>query len=103
MARLIVLSMSLFFIVGCVGKNLGDHTTLWNSWIGSTKDDRVRELGVPTRCHQFKNGGEMCEWPYRTGINPVDNVSLSFNPKGVVCQWSYQGFYGERRSEASCQ
>ena len=103
MERLIVLILAVFLIVGCVGKSFGDHTTLWNSWVGSTKDDRVRELGIPTRCHQFKNGGEMCEWPYRTGIDGADIVNLSFNSKGIVCQWGYRGFYGDRRSEATCQ
>ena len=32
----------------------------------------------------------------------VDAVNLSFDQKGAVCQWSYRGFYGERRSEAKC-
>jgi len=98
----LVLTGAGLVLVGCWVKGIDDHVHRFDSWIASSKDDRVREMGIPLRCHQFKAGGEMCEWPYRIGPETIDTVNLTFDGKSSVCSWSYRGFYGERRSQATC-
>ncbi len=102
MTRVIVVLASSLLMIGCWVKGIDDHMHRFDGWIASTKDERVRELGIPLRCHQFKTGGEMCEWPYRVGLDAVDTINLSFDGKNTVCSWFYRGFYGERRSQATC-
>lgn len=89
-------------LVGCIGSALDDSAHKWDAWLGASKDDRVRELGIPTRCHAFRSGGEVCEWPLRTGPDTVDSISLTFDARGAACQWMYRGFYGDRRSQNGC-
>jgi len=76
-------------LAGCTGSALDDSAHKWDAWLGTSKDDRVRELGIPTRCHAFRSGGEVCEWSMRTGPDTVDSISLTFDPRGVACQWTY--------------
>ena len=54
-------------------------------WIGSTKDGRVKDQGIPTRCHMFKSGGEACEWPVMWAPNSVGTITMIFDSKGVAC------------------
>jgi len=89
-------------VAACTGSALDDSAHRWDSWLGTSKDERVRELGIPTRCHAFRSGGEVCEWPLRAGPDTVDTMSLTFDVRGVACQWAYRGFYGERRSQGTC-
>ena len=92
----------LMGLTGCVENALDDTAYKWDAWLGTSKDERVRELGIPTRCHAFRSGGEVCEVPLRAGPDTVDTISLSFDPRGAVCEWMYRGFYGEQRSQNSC-
>ncbi|MGC3973701.1 MAG: hypothetical protein QM771_04865 [Nitrospira sp.] len=49
-------------LAGCMNQEIHEYSPKWDSWMGSTKDDRIKEMGIPTRCHSFKDGGEVCEW-----------------------------------------
>ncbi len=88
---------------GCAEAPYGKSEQSWDSWIGSTKDDRVRDQGIPTRCHTFKNGGEACEWPIMWSPNNNGTITISFDGKGTACQWSYKDSYIERRSSQQCR
>ena len=92
----------LMGLTGCAESALDDSAYRWDAWLGASKDERVRELGIPTRCHAFRSGGEVCEWPLRAGPDTVDTISLTFDPRGTACEWMYRGFYGEQRSQTSC-
>src|SRR5829696_7643650 len=87
--RTVVAIMSLF-IWGCGVMPPNEKASQsWDAWIGTTKDDRVRDLGVPTRCHVFQSKGELCEWPilWQSGTG---TARLEFDAKGHVCQWTYR-------------
>lgn len=92
----------LLELAGCAGQTLDDASKKWDAWIGTTKDDRVRELGIPTRCHTFKGGGEVCEWPVKWAPDTTDTLALTFDSQGMVCQWTFRSLYGDRHSQGSC-
>lgn len=89
-------------LAGCVNQEIHEYSPKWDSWMGSSKDDRIKEMGIPTRCHSFKDGGEVCEWSIPQQDGRQDLIGLTFNPKGQACQWSYRGFYGMQKSKTSC-
>jgi len=89
-------------LAACTGSALDDSAHKWDAWLGTSKDDRVRELGIPTRCHAFRAGGEVCEWVVPVEGGGTETLGLNFDAKGTACQWTYRGFYGERRSQNSC-
>ncbi len=99
-----VLSLLLFGVVsiaGCVASY--DKAALsWDAWVGTSKDERVKDLGIPTRCHAFKAGGEACEWPIRWTPEAAGTLTLQFDAKGQTCQWVYRDPYGDRRSQQQC-
>lgn len=101
MKLLIVVAWSLL-LYGCAEGMAGKSDESWNTWIGSTKDDRVRDQGIPTRCHTFKSGGEACEWPIMWAPNSTGTITISFDSKGTACQWFYKDSYIERRSNQKC-
>jgi hypothetical protein len=70
--------------------------------MGSSKDDRIKDMGIPTRCHSFKDGSEVCEWTVPQQDGRQDLVGVTFNGKGQACAWSYRGFYGMQKSKQSC-
>jgi len=104
--RYVSFSLLVFaFVAGlaaCTGSALDDSAHKWDAWLGTSKDDRVRELGIPTRCHAFRAGGEVCEWVVPVEGGRTETLGLNFDAKGTTCQWTYRGFYGERRSQNSC-
>ncbi|MBI4001555.1 MAG: hypothetical protein HY348_07210 [Nitrospira defluvii] len=104
MTRLGCLSvaMGLLVLAGCAISDSAVHSSRWDGWIGTTKDSRVREMGIPLRCHTFKEGGELCEWNIMLDGGKTEIIGLQFDPKGVACQWSYRGFYGLESSKAKC-
>lgn len=55
-----LLSLSLMAVgltlAGCVNQEIHEYSPKWDSWMGSSKDDRIKEMGIPTRCHSFKDG-----------------------------------------------
>jgi hypothetical protein len=104
MKPLTIAAVMLLALSACAGHMLENASLKWDSWVGTTKDDRVRDLGIPARCHTFKSGGEICEWSmlWKGEVEMEENVSLLFDAKGIMCQWVYRGFYGERRSSSLC-
>ena len=87
---------------GCTESVYRQTEMSWNGWIGSTKDERVKDQGIPTRCHAFKSGGEACEWPITWAPNDTGIVTFSFDSTGTACQWTYKDSYSERRSKQRC-
>ncbi len=91
--------------IGAWGCGMGQYdraSGLWDSWIGSTKDHRVKDLGIPTRCHTFQSKGEVCEWPIQWAPDASGNITIQFDGKGLVCEWTYRDAYEMRRSESHC-
>jgi len=103
MGRLLVILAIGTSLYGCAETGYGKSDESWNTWIGTTKDDRVKDQGIPTRCHTFKSGGEACEWPVTWAPNSVGTITMTFDPKGIACQWSYKDVYIEKRSAQKCQ
>jgi hypothetical protein len=96
------LILATLLTAGCAGAIYDRAETSWNAWIGSSKDDRVKDLGIPTRCHTFKSGGEVCEWPVRWNAELGGTMTVQFDSRGNACQWTYRDLYEERRSRATC-
>lgn len=98
-----LLAAMVLGLAGCASQDLTEFATTWDSWIGTTKDDRVRSLGIPTKCYAFQGGGEVCEWtvPMEGGKN--ETLGLTFDEHAKTCQWAYRGFYGLRESHAKCR
>lgn len=96
-----MLALSLF---GCAGggADIKEASTKWDKWLGTHKDDRVRELGLPTRCYSFRNGAEMCEWSQQGEGGRMESMVIAFDQNGMACQWEYRDFYGQQRSKAVC-
>lgn len=55
-------TIGLLALAGCANQEIHEYSPKWDSWMGTSKDDRIKEMGIPTRCHSFKDGGEVCEW-----------------------------------------
>ncbi len=88
--------------IGCANTMYDTAAASWDTWIGVSKDDRVREMGIPTRCHTFKSGGESCEWPIRWNAETNGSMTVQFDSRGNACQWTYRDLYEERRSRHQC-
>ncbi|MGA6829181.1 hypothetical protein ACO9S2_16435 [Nitrospira sp. NS4] len=93
--------VSIFMMLGCASSYDKAFRT-WDSWIGSGKDDRVKDLGIPTRCHAFTKGGEACEWPVRWSPDATGTMTLQFDQKGLLCHWTYRDRFGDRPSQSQC-
>lgn len=91
-----------FTLSSCGGSAYGKSEQSWNTWLGTTKDERVRDRGIPTRCHTFKAGGEACEWPVMWAPGSTGTITMTFDNKGVACEWAYKDVYGENRSTQRC-
>ncbi len=89
-------------LTGCASTDVHEFVPKWDKWIGSTKDERIRELGIPNKCHTFKDGGEVCEWSVQQIDGRYETIGLTFNSSGKACEWSYRGFYGQQTSKAKC-
>jgi hypothetical protein len=46
----VMMVMLVVFLQGCAGGDIKEASAKWDKWLGTHKDDRVRELGLPTRC-----------------------------------------------------
>ncbi|MCC2640103.1 MAG: exported protein of unknown function [Nitrospira sp.] len=89
-------------LTGCLNQEIHEYSPKWDSWMGSSKDERIKEMGIPTRCHSFADGGEVCEWSIPQQDGRQELIGLTFDGKGKACQWSYRGFYGVQKSKQSC-
>jgi hypothetical protein len=98
----VALVAGLLTVAGCAGQEVNEYAPKWDAWMGSSKDERIREMGIPTKCHSFKDGGEVCEWSVQQQDGRQELIGLTFNAKGQACQWSYRGFYGIQKSKTSC-
>ena len=101
-SRLFTIIAAGLLLYGCAAPGLGTSEQSWNAWIGTTKDERVRDQGIPTRCHTFKSGDEACEWPIRWAPDSLGSITIIFDRKGTACQWLYKDAYSERRSTQQC-
>jgi hypothetical protein len=100
--KLIAVWAAAAVLIGCAETMYKQREQTWNAWIGSTKDDRVKGQGIPTRCHSFKSGGEACEWPVTWAPSETGTITISFDGNGKACQWIYKDAYSERRSTHQC-
>jgi hypothetical protein len=91
------LTLVVIGLTGCANMALRKPIQQWNGWLGQHKDERVRELGIPRQCTSLRSG-EVCEWGVEGGT-----VTMNFDEQGIACEWTYRGFYGERRSEKTCR
>jgi hypothetical protein len=98
----IPVAIAFLFLGGCASQDLEGFAKQYDGWLGSTKDARIKEMGIPTRCHTFAEGGEVCEWTIPTQDGRNETIGLTFDTKGRACQWSYRGFYGQKKSNATC-
>jgi hypothetical protein len=98
----VFMTMAFLLLGGCASQDLEGHVQQYDQWIGSTKDARIKEMGIPAKCHSFTDGGEVCEWTIPTQDGRNETIGLTFDTKGRTCQWAYRGFYGQRKSNASC-
>jgi hypothetical protein len=94
--------IAFLLLGGCAGQEIDGSSKQYDQWLGSTKDARIREMGIPTRCHTYTEGGEVCEWTVPTHDGRSDTIGLTFDTKGKTCQWTYRGFYGRQKSAATC-
>jgi hypothetical protein len=98
----VMMVMLVLFLSGCAGGDIKEERVKWDKWLGTHKDDRVRELGLPTRCYSFRNGAEVCEWSQQGESGRVESMVIAFDQNGLACQWEYRDFYGQHRSKATC-
>ena len=101
-AMSVVIVMLLLSLFGCAGGDIKEASAKWDKWLGTHKDDRVRDLGLPTKCYSFRNGAEACEWSQQGEGGRMDSMIISFDQNGLACQWEYRDFYGQHRSKATC-
>jgi hypothetical protein len=94
--------VAFLLLGGCASQDLEGYSKQYDEWLGSTKDARIREMGIPTKCHAFSDGGEVCEWTVPTQDGRNETIGLTFDMKGKACQWAYRGFYGRQKSATTC-
>jgi hypothetical protein len=87
-------------LTACAAYALEGPSRTWDGWVGKHKDALVKERGIPAQCVSLR-AGEVCEWG-APEVGAADRVTVGFDKHGLACQWTYRGFYGERRSTASC-
>ena len=100
----ILFVMTSLLAWGCDGPYLEKENQSWDAWIGISKDDLVKKVGIPTRCHTFKSAGEACEWPVQKPnvAGTFGTLTVQFDARGNACQWTYRDFIGDRRSRSQC-
>ena len=100
--RTVFMVLASTLMIGCASTIYDKAGNSWDAWIGTSKDDRVKDLGIPIRCHTFKSGGETCEWLIRWNADITGTMNIQFDPRGNACQWTYRDPYEERRSQNKC-
>ena len=97
-----VMGILVLLLFGCAEGDIKEASARWDKWLGSHKDDRVREMGLPTRCYSFRDGAEVCEWSQQGEGGRMESMVIAFDQNGLACQWEYRDFYGQHRSRALC-
>jgi hypothetical protein len=65
-----------------------------NYFLGKSKEERIRVVGVPNQCVPLKQGWETCEWvPKTSGIE--QQIAYTYNSEQVAMAWSYRGPLGQ--------
>ncbi|HJR77431.1 MAG TPA: hypothetical protein VJ805_10670 [Nitrospiraceae bacterium] len=98
----IPVAVAFLLLGGCAAQEMEGYTKQYDQWLGTTKDARIKEMGIPAKCHTFSDGGEVCEWSVQTQDGRNETVGLTFDKQGKTCQWSYRGFYGQKKSNTTC-
>ena len=85
-----------------------------NQWLGKTKDERIRKVGIPTKCVTLTSGEEICEWAahgisgdsgtggigYSSYVRSWEHrVWFTYTPAGIATTWRYRGAWGEMSSD----
>ena len=109
----------VFILTACVSSFPSRPTDAeLNSWLGKTKDEMVKAVGLPVGCRFRDSGEEVCEWrrtwyqsqpgqPPHSGrirfdLEPstwVELIIYTYNQSGKATMWSYSGKEGARTSE----
>lgn len=95
-------AIGVLVLGGCANQELKEYSAKWDQWLGTTKDARIKEMGIPTKCHSFTDGGEVCEWTFPTQDGKTETIGFTFDARGRACKWAYRGFYGQHQSSATC-
>jgi hypothetical protein len=108
-------------VAGC-GPGFGNAkpwTAALNSWLGISKDERVKRVGVPTACTVLSTGEEVCDWVNHrlagssfsyadkyggVGSGFLDTeehrVTFTYDREHIARFWSYNGSLGSFTSQA---
>ena len=90
--RMLLVGLLCIVGSGCVGEKVAsvkedpirdNREAQYDKWVGKTKSDRIRAIGMPSQCLPLKNGGEACEW---RSVQP--GVIFTYNHYGVASCWS---------------
>ena len=60
----------------------------FNSCLGETRKQHIRENGRPAKLTLLTSGGAIAEWPLR-GSN--DTVTFTYDKGGIARAWKYDG------------
>jgi len=80
-----------------------------NSWLGKSKNDRIKRYGPPTKCAHLDSKEEVCEWYYGgiegSGSGNTSQVSswerhivYTYDENGIAKEWTLTGSLGEMSS-----
>ena len=100
--------------LGNCGPLLDEAQVGWDGWLGKSKDDRIKSIGLPASCTTLTSGEEMCEWrdggvsgggSYNPNFGGSSSVSsyehkriFIYDKNHIAVGWSYQGSWGTRSS-----
>ena len=69
----------------------------FNSCLGQTRIQHIRENGRPAKLTLLSSGGAIAEWPLR---GSKDKVTFTYDKRGVAREWSYDGTRTHATSKA---
>ena len=90
----------------------------FNSWLGVSKDERIKRIGVPTACMVLSTGEEACDWVNQRlfgksfsysdkfggvgagSLNSEEHrVTFTYDREHIARFWSYNGNLGSFTSQ----
>lgn len=92
---------------------LEEYSIGWNAWLGKSKDQRIKEFGLPDNCMKLESGEEVCEWKvsglsgsgsyYRgTGTSQISSyehrLAYTYDRDHIARVWNYRGELGQANS-----
>ena len=60
----------------------------FNSSLGQSRIQHIRENGRPTKLTLLPSGGAIAEWPLR---GSKDKVTFTYDTQGIAREWKYDG------------